>query len=348
MNKELFIKLLNTPSPSGFEYNIQKLLNEELAPYRDQLLTHHSYNCCHVLNPESNVKVLLLAHVDEIGLIIERVLDNGICKLTNIGSIRPEMYMGQHVNVVKFNDNEISYIPGVIGYTTNYEKGHIEVEELNLDLGFKSKEEALKHISIGDPVLYQNKVDFLENNLISSRALDNKISVFILTEVLKRLKGNTTNGVYVCPTVGEETTKRGAIFAAKMVNPTLSITLDVGSSSDVKCRNNENREVSLGDGPILTISSYGNHILHKMLKDTCLNHNIKHQTVLEISKTWTDFDEVYKQNDGIPSELISIPLRYMHSNVEVGSLDDVLYTIELLVEFIKGLTESDSFNRFEK
>lgn len=348
MNKDLLIKLLNTPSPSGYEYHIQKMLNEELEPFRDELITHHSYNCCHVLNPDSNVKVLLLAHIDEIGLIIERVLDNGICKLTNIGSIRPQMYMGQHVNVVKFKDDEFTYIPGVIGYTTNYEKGNVEVEDLNLDLGFKSKEEALKHISIGDPVLYQNKVDFLENNLISSRALDNKVSVFILTEVLKRLKGNTNNGVYVCPTVGEETTKRGAIFAAKMVNPTISITLDVGSSSDVHYRNNENREVSLGEGPILTISSYGNHILNKMLKDTALKHNIKHQTVLEISKTWTDFDEVYKQNDGIPSELISIPLRYMHSNVEVASLDDVEYTVNLLVELIKSLKETDEYNRFKK
>lgn len=348
MDKELFIKLLNTPSPSGFEYHIQKVLNEELAPFRDQLLTHHSYNCCHVLNPDSPVKVLLLAHIDEIGLIIERVLDNGICKLTNIGSIRPEMYMGQHVNVVKYTEDGFDYIPGIIGYTTNYEKGNVNVEDLNLDLGFKSKEEALKHISIGDPVLHQNKVDFLENNLISSRALDNKISVFILTEVLKRLKGNTTNGVYVCPTVGEETTKRGAIFASKMVNPTISISLDVGSSSDVNYRNNENREVSLGEGPILTVSGYGNHILHNMLKDIATKNNIKTQLVVEYSKTWTDFDEIYKQNEGIPSELISIPFRYMHSNAEVGSLDDVLYTIDLLVSFIKNLKETDTFNRFEK
>lgn len=348
MNLNLLEKLLKTPSVTGYELGIQKMLIDEMKDIDDEVITHHSYNVIHIVNNQSDIKVMLLAHIDEIGLIIERVLDNGICKLTNAGSIKPEMYIGQKVNVVKYNlDGTYKYIPGVIGYTPNYNKGNVQVEDLNLDLGTSSREETLKLVSMGDAVIHTDTFQMLENNLLSSRALDDKIAVFICTEVLKRIKNESTNGVYFVSTVGEETTKRGAIFACNNVTPTCSITLDVGSSSDVEYKDNFTRDVKLGGGPIMTISSYGNKVLSKMLIDMAKNKNIPYQQVVEYSKTWTDFDEVYKLNGGIPSDLISIPLRYMHSSVEVCSLKDVEYIIELLVEFIKNLTNEVSFNPFK-
>ena len=348
MDIKLLEKLLTTPSVTGNELAIQKMLIEELKDVDDVVYTHHSYNVVHVVNPESKVKVMLLAHIDEIGLIIEQVLDNGICKLTNAGSIKPEMYMGQKVNVVRYKlDGTYSYVPGVIGYTPNYNKGNVEVGDLNLDLGTTSREETLKLVSIGDAVVQQDSYQLLENNLVSSRALDDKIATFICTEVLKRIKKESTNGVYFASTVGEETTKRGAIFSCVDVTPTCAITLDVGSSSDVKYRSSFTRDVKLGGGPMFTISAFGNKILSQMLIDTAIKHHIPYQQVVEISKTWTDFDEVYKLNGGIPSDLISIPLRYMHSSVEVGSLKDVEYIVEVLVQFIKSLDENTSFDPFK-
>ena len=347
MNKELFEKILKTPSISGKELYIQKLLIEELKDIDDEVLTHHSYNTIHVINKESNVKVLLAAHIDEIGLIIEEILDNGICKLTNVGAIKPEMYVGQKVNVVKFTNNSYNYIPGVICYKGNGTNEKPSVRELILDLGTFSKEETLKHVSIGDVVIHQDNITYLENNLISSKALDDKIAVYICCEVLKKLKNQTKNGVYFASTVGEETTGRGSTFTTSMVNPTLSITLDVGSSSDVSYYNGSIRDVTLGKGPMFTIASNGSEILCNLLKETANKHNIPYQEVVEYSKTYTDFDTLYKQNGGIPSTLISIPLRYMHSSVEVGSLNDVEYIINLLVEFIKDLDESISFDPFK-
>ncbi len=347
MKKELLFKMITTPSVSGFELGFQKMLINELKDVDDKVITHHSYNVVHVVNPESKVKAMLLAHIDEIGLMIERVLDNGICKLTNVGAIRPEMYMGQHVNVVKFDESgNYTYVPGVIGYTANYVDGHVKAEDLNLDLGTTSKEETLKLVSMGDVVIHQDRYQELANDLLASRALDDKIAAFICCEVLRKVKEKSTNGVYFVATVGEETTGRGAVFSTVDVDPTCAIALDVGGSSDVAYRNNFTREVSLGKGGMLTYSAYSSKILDRKLKEASVNKNIPVQHVVEVSKTWTDFDQVYKNNKGIPSTLISIPLRYMHSAVEVCSLKDVEYIVDLLVEFICNLTEEDTFNPF--
>lgn len=348
MNKELLFKMLTTPSVSGYELGFQKMLINELKDIDDAVFTHHSYNVVHGVNPNSKVKVMLLAHIDEIGLVIEKVLENGICKLTNVGSIRPEMYLGQHVQVVRFGEGgNYQTVPGVIGYTPTYTEGHVKVEDLNLDLGTNSKEETLKLISIGDSVVHQNCYQELENNLLASRALDDKIAAFICTEVLKKVKERSNNGVFFVATVGEETTGRGAVFSTVDVNPTCAIALDVGSSSDVAYRNNFTREVTLGKGGMLTYNSASNKLLVKKLEEASINKNIPVQYVVEVSRTYTDFDQVFKNNGGVPSTLISIPLRYMHSAVEVCSLKDVESIVELLVEFICNLTVDDTFDPFK-
>lgn len=345
---KLLEKMLKTPSVSGSELHFQKMLIEEMKDVDDFVITHHSYNVIHGINKESDVKVMLLAHIDEIGLVIEEVLPNGICKMTNIGSIRPEMYMGQQVYVVKYVNGKPVYVNGVIGYTPNYKNGNVSVLDLNLDLGTTSKEETLKLVSIGDVVIQKDTYACLENDCVTSRALDDKIGAYIACEVLKRTKGKTNNGVYFCATVGEETTGRGAIFSTSTITPTCTISLDVGSASDVNYNSNANKNISLSGGPMLSISSHANQLLKAKLEEVAKKHNIPLQYVVEISRTYTDFDNVYKQNGGIPSMLISIPLRYMHSSVEVCSMKDVEYIIELLVHFIIEINESTNFDPFKE
>lgn len=347
MKRVLLEKMLKTPSVSGCELDFQKKLIEELKDVDDEVITHHSYNVLHRINTNSPINVMLLAHIDEIGLIIENVLDNGICKLTNVGAIKPEMYMGHNVYVVKYDEkSKPYYINGVIGYTPNFKEGNIKVTDLNLDLGTFSKEETLKLVRVGDVVIHQDTYTALENDLIASRALDDKIGAYICVEVLKRVKEVSNNGVSFVATVGEETTGRGAIFSTATLTPTCAIAIDVGSSSDVRYSNNFTRDTALGKGPLFSISSHANKKLQTMLEEAAKRKNIPLQYVVEVSKTYTDFDNVYKQNGGIPSYLISIPLRYMHSSVEVCSLKDVDYIIELLTEFIVSLKEDVSFNPF--
>ena len=349
MKLDLLYKMLETPSVSGNEVPFQKMLINEMKDIDDAVYTHHTGNVIHALNTESKVKIMLLAHIDEIGLIIKDVESNGILKLTSIGGIRPYMYLGQHVNVIHYNDNcEVTYIPGVIGSTPNMNSANLKVDDLNLDLGFKDKEEALKKIKIGDVVIHRNYTTRLENDLLASKALDDKIGAFICTEVLREVKNKTKNGVYFAATVGEETTGRGAKVAVAEVNPSIAIALDVGSSGDVHYRDGLNHNISLGSGPILTIANHANQRVTKILKEEAEKLSINLQTSIEIEKTYTDMDSVYDKNGGIPSQLISIPLRYMHSSVEVCSLKDVENIINLLVAFIMAVTEKTSFNPFEQ
>lgn len=347
MNLDLLLKLLETPSVSGHELGMQKMLMEELKDVDDVVLTHPSYNVVHGINPESKVKVLLLAHIDEIGLAIEKIEENGICKLTNIGAIKPYMYLGQHVDVIHYlEDGTYQIIKGVIGNNPEMTSGEMKVTHLNLDLGTTSKEETAKLVSIGDPVLHSFTYQMLQDNKLSARALDDKIGAYICTEVLKNVKGKTTNGVYFASTVGEETTGRGAKFATTMINPTLAISLDVGSSTDVRYRDGFTHDVKLGMGPIRTIASFANPILTKKIMDAAVALDIQLQPSVEISRTYTDMDNIYDKNGGIPSQLISIPLRYMHSSVEVCSLKDVEDIIRLLTKLILDLKEEDSFDPF--
>lgn len=348
MDLDLLYKMLETPSVSGFELNFQKMLIDELKGVDDLVLTHPSYNTLHIIHPNSKVKVLLLAHIDEIGLIIEKIEENGICKVTNIGGVQPYMYLGQHVVVLhQTEDQSIQKINGVIGNHPKMVNGDVKVTDLNLDLGTSSKAETMKIVSVGDPVLHSMTYHALQNNTLSGRALDDKIGAFICTEVLKRVKGKTNNGVYFAATVGEETTGRGAKFASTMVNPTISISLDVGSSSDVNYRDGFTNEVKLGKGPIFTITSFANPVLSQKIKDCAQELGIPLQPSVEISRTYTDMDNIYDKNGGIPSQLISIPLRYMHSSVEVCSLNDVKAIIDILVKLILDLKEEDSFDPFQ-
>ncbi|MBP5407835.1 MAG: M42 family peptidase [Bacilli bacterium] len=348
MDKKFLFDLLKTPSPSGYEIDIQRKIIDTMKPYSDKVLTHHSLNVVNVLNPDSKMKVLLSGHIDEISLVIDKVLDNGTIKMQRNGGIRPYMYLGQHVNVIHKVNGKIKYVPGVIGYVPDLGKNEVKVNDLVLDLGTSSKEETLKLVSVGDPVIHMNDYVELANGFLSGRALDNRLGAFICLEVLKKAKEKGgKNGVYASSTVGEESTYRGAIAAADNVKPTCAIITDVCYAADLPYRENLTGSVALGKGPVLTIGSEMNSIIFEKMKEACKKLGINYQIKVTPEQTATDTDEIFHRQQGIPSFLISIPLRYMHSSVEVCSLKDVEDIINLMAQFILDLDENTNFNPFE-
>ena len=173
--RELLYKMLETPSPSGSELRLQKLIINEMKQISDKVITHHNYNVINVINSESPTKILLCGHIDEIGLYVEKIENNGTCKVTNAGGVRPYMYAGQHVRVINQRNEEII---GVFGYTPKMED--LKVTDLVLDLGTSSKEETEKLISIGDPIVHITNYSLLQNDFLAGRALDDKLGAYIV------------------------------------------------------------------------------------------------------------------------------------------------------------------------
>ncbi len=347
LNEKFLYELLETPSPSGFEFEIQKKIINEMKDVSDVVYKNQNYNVINAINPNSKMRVLLSGHIDEIGLVINEICNDGTCKLTKTGGIRPHMYIGQHVNVVKFTKDGYKFIPGVIGYCPNYNTD-IKVKDLILDLGCSSKEECSKLVSIGDPVIHMNTYQKLNGDFLSARALDDRIGAFISLEILRKCKEKKCKvGVYASTTVGEETTYRGAHSLTEEVNPTCSIVIDVTYANDIRYSNDLTGDIKLGNGPALTKGSIINPIMEERMMESCNKLNIKPQLEAFYERTFTDADAIYNKKNGVPVYLVSIPLRYMHSSVEVCKLSDVEEIIDVITDFILSLDENISFNRFD-
>jgi endoglucanase len=171
--------------------------------------------------------------------------------------------------------------------------------------------------------------------------------VYIFIEALKRVKGKTDIGLYLATTVGEETTGRGASSSIQKVNPNCAISIDVTYASDLPYREHLTNDVYLGKGAALTEGSLMNKIIHKKCIDICKEKQIPYQIEVAPGRTFTDTDTMHSYFEGTPCYLISIPLLYMHSSVEVCDLKDVDHIIDLVVEFILSFDKNQTFNPFE-
>ncbi|CUN07479.1 MULTISPECIES: M20/M25/M40 family metallo-hydrolase [Turicibacter] len=336
MNKHFLYEMIQTASPSGKEFELQKKIMSYMQDTVDGFETDTTGNVMSILNKDHDFKVLLAGHVDEIGMMITMITSDGLAKVTNVGGIRPALYLGQKVRILTKN----GIIGGVVGYNNDLLKNKsLETKDLFIDLGATSKEEALKVIAPGDYVVADT--DYLEllNNNLAGRALDNRLGAFIVIEALRRAKElGTRVGVYSATTVGEETTMRGAVWAAKRVKPALALIVDVTFATDYPGTNPEvTGEIKLGGGPVLCHGSIINNHLNDALINIANRLNMPIQFEMAPGRTGTDGDRIHFQNDGVPLALISIPLRYMHSGSEVCHLNDVEQIIELIAHFLAEL-----------
>lgn len=335
MNKEILREILNTPSPSGREDILQRKIKEYMKDKVDNQITDNQGDLINVINPDSSVKVLLAAHADEISLIVDGYNSNGTLKVSANGGISASVYLGTHVDVI-VDDKKIN---GVVG--TNHsidKKGDLKASDLFVDLGM-TLDEVKKAVPLGSYVVHSQELRDLNNHYFSARALDDRLGVYIINSALLRAKEKGTKiGVYAASTVGEETTTRGAYYVSNIVKPDFAIIVDVTYSSDyigsdVRC------DISVGNGGVICHGSLPNKILNKKLKETAEKLNLPIQEEVWPARTCTDGDTIIKTNNGTPIVLFSIPLRYMHSPVEVASYKDVESMIEILSEFLKNIEE---------
>ncbi|HAQ62737.1 TPA: endoglucanase [Candidatus Delongbacteria bacterium] len=347
-SKEFLYELLNTPSPSGYEKDIQKKWMNYTKKYADKIETDIGGNAIAILNPKAKMKVLLAGHCDEIGFIINRIDDNGFIFFGPVGGISHKIAPGLKIEILGRNGK----LPGIVGVNAEHHGGlkeNFEYEDLYIDCGFKDKKEADRAVQTGDFAVYKTEPMELFNGRISSKGLDDKTGCFIVAEVIRRLSGKKINvGVYSASTTSEEIGLQGAYFAAAGTNPSLALVCDVTWATDYPGVNTSKYgEYKIEGGPVLAKGSPINTKINELLLKAAGKIKMKVQIELTPKITGTDADRIRFTNRGVPVALVSLPLRYMHSPVETVSLKEIDKVIELITEFIKGLTGKENFKPLE-
>lgn len=325
INTLLLERLLNTFGPSGNEEKVRKLIKDEIQEYVDEIKLDSLGNLIAIKKGKGK-KIMLAAHMDEIGLIITHIDKNGFLRFSNIGGVSPSVSLGQKV---EFRDGTI----GIISSEHIDSLKDLKLEKLFIDIGAKDKEEAVNKISIGDVASFYGPL-FISGNRAVSKAMDDRIGCFVLIEILKSIKDNK-NDLYFVFTVQEELGLRGAKTSAFGIEPDLSIAVDVTSTGDTP--ESKTMEVSLGMGPAIKVMDKS-IICHPKVKEllitTAKEQGIKYQLeVLEYGGT--DAGAIHLTKSGIPSGVVSLPTRYIHSPGEMIDLSDIEDAIELIKKAIE-------------
>lgn len=323
---ELLKKLTGAFGPSGNEDKVAEIIMEEIKPYVDEVKRDRLGNVIALKKGNGKGKLMMAAHMDQIGVMITEVEKEGFLRFVNVGGISPHVILGH--NVVFGNG-----ITGVIAMEGKTEMKDLKLRDMYIDIGASSREEAIKSVNIGDFGVF--KSNFVVNgDRVSSGAMDNRISCYIQIEAAKRMKRAEYDAYFVF-TVQEETYTSGAATSAYAIEPDAAIAVDVTATGDTP--NCPRMAVKLGNGAAIKIMDRG-MITHpkmkKFLEETAVKHNIKYQfEVLEFGGT--DGMEIHVSRAGVPTGVISIPTRYIHTPIEMVSMSDVENVTELLVKAIE-------------
>lgn len=346
--------LLDTPSPTGFEMEGQRKWASYVGDFADRVENDVYGNTWATLESATAGahKIMLEAHADEIGFIIKHITKEGWLRIDRVGGSDTATARGRRIKIL----GEKGSVDGIIGNTAIHlrkfalaDEKAPKIHELYVDVGASSaKEVTALGLRVGHPAVYADAAISFGKNRIVGRALDNRLGGFILTQVLERLskkRKKPASTVYAVNAVQEEIGGNGAMMIAHRLKPDVCIVLDVTHATDTPGIDHATHgEVTLGKGPSITHGT-ANHplVIAKLLKAaTKAKIPVQHESSSRYSGT--DTDVIFTSREGIPSALVSLPLRYMHSVVEMASLDDVEKTVALLVAFIDSVGPKDSFS----
>jgi len=344
---EFLKQLVTTPSPSGFEEELQALCKDYIADHVDEVYKDVHGNQYHVKNPKGKLRIMLAGHVDEIALMVNHIDDKGFISFVPIGGVDPSVLDGQRVVV----HGAQGAVAGVIGrraihLTDPEDRGKpLKMHEMWVDIAAKDKADAEKVAAVGDPITIDQGFLELRNDNVVARGMDDRIGAFVVLEAMRLLsKRKVSCAVYCVTTVQEEVGLRGATTSAYGCNPHAGVAVDVSHATDhPNCDNKRYGAFSLGEGPILSKGANINPVVAKMLTDTARKKKIPIQMEAAPRGTGTDANAMQLSRGGVATGLLSIPNRYMHSPVEVVNLKDVQHASTLLAEWIAGVKSTQSF-----
>lgn len=339
--EELLKKLSNAPGISGFEDEVRDLMISELKEYTDEINVDPLGNMIAVKKGDpSSTKIMLAAHMDEIGLMVRYIDKEGFIKFSKIGGINDQMLLNQSVYIQSSKGN----VTGVIGSKPPHKikeserKQIMKYDNMFIDIGARNREEAEELVSVGDPVIIRQEFEKLQNGFVKGKALDNRVGCAVLIEVLKQAETNAT--IYGVGTVQEEVGLKGAKTSAFSVNPDMALALDVTISGDHPGIKEEEAPSKAGKGPaiILTDASGRGLItppqIKKLLISAAEEEKIPYQVEVSDGGT-TDATSIHLTRKGIPTGVISPASRYIHTPVSVVCMDDVENAVKLILAVLK-------------
>ncbi len=337
-----------TSSPSGYEMEAGKIFRSYLADCCDEVKADVMGNSIAVLNPKAKTRVMLAGHYDEIGFQVVYISEDGLVYFRPNGGIDKLNVPSSEVEIL----TPAGRIPGVIGkkpihLLKDAERSKaLELSDMWIDIGVESKAEALKLVSVGDPIAMRSNFRFVGKNRFYSKGVDDKIGAFIIAETMRALSKRKLNvAVYGVGTVQEEVGTRGVETAAFAIDPQIGIALDVGFATDLPdIPKKQLGDIALGAGPILTRSCDNNIALGKLLRKAADAKKIPYQESAAHRATGgTDTAKLQMTRGGVATALISIPNRYMHSQVEMCDLRDAEGAVKILTETIAALKGNENF-----
>ena len=348
-------KYLNNAAPTGYEWEGQKIWMDYLQPYVDDFITDTYGTAVGVINPEANYKVVIEGHADEISWYVNYITDNGLIYVIRNGGSDHQIAASKRVNIHTKN----GIVKGVFGWPaihTRKKNGSEEqspsLENICIDVGCTTKKEVLDlGVHVGCVITYPDEFFVLNDNKFVCRALDNRMGGFMIAEVARLLKENKKKldfGLYVTNSVQEEIGLRGAQMITERIQPNVAIVTDVCHDTTTPMIEKKTQgETKIGDGPVISYAPAVQNKLRELLIDTAEKNKIPFQRMASSRMTGTDTDAFAYSNGGVASALISLPLRYMHTTVEMVHRDDVENVIKLIYESILKIKTNHTFSYFE-
>lgn len=346
-------KYLNNASPTGYESEGQKIWMNYLKPYVDEFITDTYGTAVGVINPKAKFKVVIEGHSDEISWYVNYITNEGLIYVIRNGGSDHQIAPSKRVNI----HTKKGIVKGVFGWpaihTRNRGKEETpKVENIFIDVGCLNKEEVEKlGIHVGCVITYPDEFIVLNENKFVCRALDNRIGGFMIAEVARLLKENKKKlpyGLYITNSVQEEVGLRGAEMITKTIKPNLAIVTDVCHDSTTPMIDKKiEGDTQIGKGPVITYAPAVQNNLRELIINTAEEKKIPFQRLASSRVTGTDTDAFAYSNGGVASALISLPLRYMHTTVEMVHRDDVENVIKLIYETLLKIEDNHNLSYFK-
>jgi len=345
-------RLLDAPGPSGFEARAARVWREEAATFADEVRVDVSGNSFATISSAGRPRVMLAGHIDEIGLQVTWIDEHGFLFIDEIGGWDPQVLVGQRVAILGRDGD----VPGVIGKKAIHLMSSEDrvkasrTKDLWLDVGAADREEVEGlGIRIGDPVVLAQGVLRLAGDRIASRAVDDRAGAYVVLEALRLLASDPPSACATAVATSQEEigyTGGGARTSAHALEPDVALVVDVTFSTDVPDLDKEKKELGehhVGGGPVLSRGSASHNEVFEMLVRVADEEGIPHTIQAAPRSTRTDADAIYPTRSGVPTGLVSVPNRYMHSPNEIVSLADLVNTARLLAAFVHRLTPDTDF-----